>query len=112
MRIAESTEIEILKEEILEDIFEEKYEKQDKDFLNLIDKYTSYKGDDILKEITLKIYLYIQSMPFPEQWLEEKIKEFNIKNTSFEKTIWGEILIKIVKDELEDRNIKIKKSIK
>lgn len=51
-------------------------------------------------------------MPFPEQWLEEKIKEFNIKNTSFEKTIWGEILIKIVKDELEDRNIKIKKSIK
>jgi len=108
LRIAETTEIEILKEETIEDIFEEKYENQDKEFLSLVDKYTSYKGDDVLKEIILEIYRYIQSMPFPEEWLEEKVENFDIKETSFEQTIWGKILIETVKESLKDRYFKNK----
>lgn len=109
LRIAETAEIEILKEEVLEDIFEEKYENQDKEFLNLIDRYTTYKGDEILKNIVLEIYKNIQSMPFPEKWLEEKVESFNIEEISFEQTIWGKILIEIVKENLKDRCIKNKK---
>ena len=46
LKIAEGTEIEILKEETIEDLFEEKYESQDEEFLNLINTYTNYKGDE------------------------------------------------------------------
>ena len=35
-RIADTTEIELLKQEVIEDIFEEKYETEDKDFSKLI----------------------------------------------------------------------------
>lgn len=109
MKIAEGTEIEILKLETLEDIFEEKYEKEDEEFLKLIDIYTGYRGDDKLREIILDIYNYIQSAPFPEEWLEKKIEMFNIEERSFEETVWGKILFSKVKDELEDRNVKIRK---
>lgn len=74
--IGEETEIEILKQDTLEELFEEKYEKNDKDFIELTDIYTTYRGDDDLKEIILKIYRFIQSSPFPNKWLEEKIEKF------------------------------------
>jgi len=108
MGIAENTEIQILKQETLEEIFEEKYEEEDKEFLSLVNMYTSYKGDEALKNIVLKIYDFIQSTPFSEKWLEEKVEMFNIKNIDFEKTPWGGILFNIAKDELEDSIVRLK----
>lgn len=102
LKIAEGTEIEILKSETIEEIFEEKYETGEKDFLALIDTYTGYRGDEALKEIVLEMYNYTQTMPFPEKWLEEKIEMFNLSETSFESTVWGNILFNKVKDELND----------
>lgn len=59
-RIAEQAEIELLKQEVLEDIFEEKYLSEDTEFLKLINTYTGYRGDEPLKDIILKIYRYIR----------------------------------------------------
>lgn len=59
-RVADQTEIEILKQEVLEEIFEEKYIAEDKEFLDLINTYTNYREDDSLKEIILKIYRFIR----------------------------------------------------
>lgn len=59
-RVADQTEIEILKQEVLEEIFEEKYLAEDKEFLKLINTYTRYREDDSLKEIILKIYRFIR----------------------------------------------------
>ena len=73
-RIADGTEILLLKQEVLDDIFEEKYIENDKDFLDLIDTYTKYNRDEDLKDLILNIYTYIQASPFPEEWLEEKVK--------------------------------------
>lgn len=102
LKIGENTEVQIIKQEVLEDIFEEKYESDDREFIKLVNMYTSYKGDEPLKEVILQIYDFMQSMPFPEEWLKEKIELFNIKEESFEKTSWGEILLKKAKDELKD----------
>ena len=104
LKIAEGTEIEILKLETLEDIFEEKYEANDKEFLELVDIYSGYRGDEQLKNIVLDIYNYIQSTPFPEEWLKEKIEMFNLQETNFEETIWGKIIFDRVKEELKGRN--------
>ena len=103
-RIADTTEIELLKQEVLEDIFEEKYESQEEDFTELINTYTSYRDDTPLKELILKIYTYIQSNPFPNQWLDEKIEMFHIQDFAedFSKNPWGEILLKEVEEELID----------
>ncbi len=104
-RIADTTEIELLKQEIIEELFEEKYEAEDKDFLQLINIYTSYRDDTPLKDLILKIYNYIQSNPYPQKWLQEKIEMFNLKekeNEDFSTTPWGKILLESVGEELKD----------
>ena len=106
-RIGDTTEIEILKQDVLEELFEEKYEAEDKDFEKLINTYTSYKDDTPLKELILKIYTYIQSNPFPEKWLHEKIEMFNLSeklDQDFAQTIWGKLLLKQV-DEISQEGI-------
>ena len=101
-RIADTPEVELLKQEILEDLFEELYDKNDENFIKLINTYTTYKGDDSLKEIILKIYDYIQSSPFPNEWLEENVSEFNLENNvDFAQTKWGKILLEDFKEEVE-----------
>ncbi len=113
-RIGETQEIEILKYEVLEDLFEEKYEANDEDFIKLINTYTTYRDDINLKDLILKIYGYIQSNPFPEKWLLEKVEMFNIKDKldqDFSKTIWGKILLKEFEDEIID-NIAVLEKIK
>ena len=54
-RIADTTEIELLKQEVLEDIFDKKYELDDNNFSCLINTYTSYKDDTPLKNLVLNI---------------------------------------------------------
>ena len=104
-RIADTTEIELLKQEVIEDIFERKYEEENEDFTKLINTYTSYRDDTPLKDLILKIYTYIRSSPFPEKWLNEKIEMFNLQGKleeDFAKTKWGEELLKEVEEELID----------
>ena len=103
--IADITQIELLKQEIIEEIFERKYEDEDKDFEKLIHTYTSYKDDTPLKDLILKIYTYIQSNPFPTKWLEKNIEMFNLKdsiNNDFATTIWGKELLQKINEELID----------
>ena len=104
-RIADTTEIELLKQEVIDDIFEEKYESENEDFSKLINIYTSYRDDTPLKELVLKIYSYIQSNPFPEKWLNEKVEMFNLKSKleeDFGQTIWGKVLLQEVKETAID----------
>ena len=109
-RIADTAEIDLLKQEVLEKIFEEKYENHDQNFEKLIKTYTSYRDDTPLKDLILKIYTYIESNPFPLKWLETQIEKFNIKDAKqdFSKTIWGTILLQNMKEELEDCIKKLK----
>ena len=100
-RIADNAELELLKQESLEDTFEELYISNDDRFYKLVNLYAGYKDDEDLKTIILKIYDYIQSSPFPEKWLEEKIKDYKTDNINdFSETIWGKILLNNFKDEI------------
>ena len=108
-RIGDTQEIELLKLETMEDLFEELYQKQDTEFLEAIRMYTTYRGDEPLKELLLEIYRYIQSSPFPEDWIEEKVEYFCIENIEqdFAKTKWGKVLLQEIKEITESSLIKL-----
>lgn len=102
-RLANTPEIELLKMEVLEEVFDSLYEEKNQDFIKLIDTYCNYRSDENLKDIVLKIYRYIQSMPYPEEWLEKEIERFNLNlEEDFSETIWGKIIIKEIKEEVTD----------
>ena len=104
-RIADTPEIELLKQEVLDELFENKYLAEDEDFTKLINTYTSYRDDTPLKDLITNIYSYISSSPYPRKWLNEKIEMFNIKNQldqDFSQTLWGKILLEEIQEELID----------
>ena len=109
-RIADTAEIELLKQDVIEDLFEEKYINKDEKFLNLINTYTNYRDDNPLKELIFKIYNFIQSAPFPKMWLEENVEKFSLENKynqDFSKTIWGKILINEYKNKIIENKMKL-----
>ena len=109
-RIGDTTEIEMMKTDVLEDLFEQKYMENDSGFIKLIETYTDYRGDEKLQNLILNIYKNIQSNPFPEKWLNEKINEFNIDlNNGFENTIWGKIILEHLKEEINSMVLKLEK---
>ena len=112
-RIADSSEIELLKQDVIEDVFEEKYINSDKQFIKLLNVFTGYRGDEPLKEIILSLYKFISSDPFPEKWLEEKAQMYNNTDvTDFKDTIWGKILLDTFCDEVQDGIIKLNNLVK
>ena len=109
-RIADNAELELLKLETLEELFDLKYEEKNSIFLKLLDTYTTYSGDEPLKELCLNTHRFLQSNPFPRKWIEEQIKKYNLENDlkkDFSKTEWGKIILKNLKSDIEDAKIKL-----
>ena len=50
-RIADDSEILLLQQEVIDDLFEEKYEEEDSNFIKLIKTYTKYNQDEELKDL-------------------------------------------------------------
>ncbi len=114
-RIASEEEIQLLRQEVLEEVFEELYEKEDEEFARLIESYTGYRGDESVKEIIFQVDRMVQSMPFPRKWLDEKVEMFQgekQKGKDFSESIWGKILLDDLKDEILDgiNQLKIQKN--
>ena len=112
-RISSEEEIEILKQETIDDVLEELYESESEDIKRLVEVYTDYRSDDKLKEIILNIYKFIQSAPFPEEWLNENVDSFKFENINdFSETDFGKVLLSELREEIEDgvRNIRKIKS--
>lgn len=111
-QIGDSSEMELLKQETLEELFEEKYIQKEEDFLMLIDTYATYRGDETLKELILKIDNQIQSSPFPKEWLQEKVNMFHLQgklNQDFSKTIWGKLILQELQEEIMENRLKLEK---
>ena len=92
-RIGDETECTLIKQDVLIELFEDKYDKEDEDFLNLIEAYCTNRDDERLKEIVLKLYNFSMSGPWPSVWLREKAQEFNINSLDeLEKASWYKVL--------------------
>ena len=106
-KIADTAEIDLLKQEVLDDLFEQKYTENDKDFIELLENYTNYRGDEALQELVLKIYKFIQSSPFPIKWLQEKLELLKIEDKDISQTIWGKLIIQAVEDDIQESIIQL-----
>ena len=101
-QIGDATEMELLKQEVMEEMFTEKYEKKDEEFLSLLEMYTSYDDDTALKELLFTVYQFIQSAPFPMQMLKQFTEELQVKEgiTDFKDTKWGKVLLQEVDSQI------------
>ena len=96
-RIGDETEATLMKNEIIEELFDEYYEEENEDFKDLLEAYSGSKDDEKLKEMILSLHRFSMSGPWPEKWLIEKAEVFNINTLEeLDKTEW----VKVLKDSL------------
>ena len=96
-RIGDETEATLMKNEIIEELFDEYYEEENEDFKDLLEAYSGSKDDEKLKEMILSLHRFSMSGPWPEKWLIEKAEAFNINTLEeLDKTEW----VKVLKDSL------------
>ena len=69
-REANEQELNILRQEVIENLFEEKY-SNDENFLKFTDEFNgTVYGDADLYKLIISLYDFAQSRPYPEQWLQ------------------------------------------
>lgn len=101
-RVADETEAILLKQEALDEVFDEMYDRDDKLFLKLVECYCNNKNDSQLFDMVLNLYNFAMSSPSPIEWLKEKSDVFNVSDSfSFQDSKLGQALLKDVRIELE-----------
>ena len=73
-RIANESEITVIKNSEMETTLEHFYDEKSADFQELADFFTGEKDDSNLEEIINQIYKFTDSMVFPDIWMEEILK--------------------------------------
>src|SRR3954452_17673681 len=71
-RIADETEAQLIRDEVMDELFEEEYGKKDNEaFFNLVDSFTSDRSDAALMDIIRSIYDFARSNPLPDNYLQK-----------------------------------------
>ncbi|WP_438346884.1 helicase-exonuclease AddAB subunit AddA [Paenibacillus sp. FA6] len=99
-RILNVNEAELLRQEILEQLFEEKYgEAEDGGvFLRLADWFSGERSDDALYLLVQKLYDFSRSHSWPDAWLRQMASNFSISDSSeLDDSPWVHSIVKDAK---------------
>lgn len=82
-RIADDTEALLLREEVLEELFEDEYGASEAEaFYALVDRFSSDRSDTELQELVLRLYDFSRSHPQPESWLEQLVASYQVAEST------------------------------
>ena len=100
-RIGDEGELLLLQADVMKELLEDYYGRNDETFFRFVDTYASGKADGGLEDYIMQVYRFSQSNPWPGAWFEECRREIcgeDAKNPgSFEKSRWMGFLISDVK---------------
>ncbi|MBF0708126.1 helicase-exonuclease AddAB subunit AddA [Alkalihalobacillus hwajinpoensis] len=102
-RVADQTEAALLREEAMEELFEEHYSKKENEaFYDLVDRYSSDRSDVDLQLLVERLYHFSSSHPWPEQWLQDSVAVYEeASEKAFDELVWVEEIKKDVVLQLE-----------
>ena len=102
-RIADEGELKLLREDVCEAVLEDFYQKADPEFLRFADSYSGAKNDLQIKEMILKLYNYAESYPWPKEWLETCVQQYEAANEAeLEEKSWIRDFLSYLNVRVED----------
>ncbi|MBO2943269.1 UvrD-helicase domain-containing protein [Paenibacillus sp. F411] len=83
-RILNEHEADLLRQDVLEELFEEKYGDAEHggEFLRLADWFSGERSDDALYQLVQRLYDFSRSHPWPDEWLRDTAAAFSLKDTA------------------------------
>ncbi|WP_090636572.1 helicase-exonuclease AddAB subunit AddA [Neobacillus massiliamazoniensis] len=80
-RIADETEVQLIRDEVIDELFEVEYGKNNNEkFFRLVDAFTSDRSDAGLQDIVLSIYDFAMSNPSPEGYLQSIVSMYDVSD--------------------------------
>ena len=112
-RVADTGEIELLKQDIINEMFEELLNNPDTkdDFVDLLEHVAIRGKEKVLEETILKLYSYSQSFPWPKEWLQDRYTDYDISE-GIENTLWGQLWKEQLEQNLRELEDRIRSAIK
>lgn len=83
-KIGDEGTVEIMKWDVLDELFAHFFESGEPEFPNFLNAYASDRSERSLKENLLKLYTTIQSIPHPLKWLSDSISAMNTDRAGFQ----------------------------
>lgn len=97
-RVADEGELRLMKQDVLSDLLERKYGEKDEDFLNCVEYFTGGSSDKQLEEYIERLYEFSMSHPWPEEWIRERKKDYEITDvTDLEESSFCKYLVDYVR---------------
>ena len=93
IRIADTAELLLLQNEVLDELLENEFLEKREDFFALLNAYGSEKNVSELRKHLLKLYDSSQNAPFPEEWLRHCLPAFPETKEELEESDWAKQLL-------------------
>lgn len=101
-RIADEVEAELLRLDVLEELFEQRYAGDDSTaFTTLVEVYGGQRDDAKLQDLVLELYRFSSSHPWPEYWLGGLADAFDLpEDQEVEQLPWVKIIQKQITGDM------------
>lgn len=92
-RIGEENELALLRVDACEEVIEEAYAAGDDAFLALVELVSSSRDDRALVDIIERLHGFVRTHPFPDEWLQETLKQYD-PSVPVQETPWGKQILR------------------
>lgn len=101
-RIADETDLDLIKQDVLSELLEEKYmeakEKKESDFFTFTEIFSTGRTDYDIEDIILNLYHKSTSMPWQEEWIMECGKNYEFSSLDdMEQSGWVQALLTYIR---------------
>jgi ATP-dependent helicase/nuclease subunit A len=91
-RVADEGELRLLQDDVLKEMIEEEYQRakdiEDSDFLFCMDYFATGSRDSKVEEYIRQLYGFSMSMPWPEDWIRERSRDYQVLEADFDELPW------------------------
>lgn len=112
-RIADEVESELLQDEVLADLLEAEYGREDNEsFFDVVDRFGSDRSDVPVQQLIRKLYAFSRSHPFPDRWLAELVRVYHGPGSGrLDDWPWTALLVEDVQLEVAEGLCKLRQAL-
>ena len=102
-KIAEESEITLMKSDVISELLECWYEEGREDFHAFVESYSYSKSDAPIEELIIQLYNFSMSAPWPKKWIEDKRRMFDLNSVEeMAQTTWMKEMLDYIKAVMGD----------
>lgn len=111
-RMGDEGEMRLLQADVADAVLEEAYTEEAPSFLAFSDGFAGGKTDKKIPEMIIKLYSFSMSYPYPEEWLLNCRKAYEVESIEeLENAEWMKLIKNEVKQEIKEASMLLKQSL-